>query len=314
MLPSPTHAHLLLNHIPIIGFSVAFGLFVIGLAVKSSDLIVASLAILIGVGLLTIPAYISGNAAGQALCVSVLTPAGPCPDPAVSRDLIDRHEGAALVSLALMELLAAVAWFTLWRHRRTGRIARANTGAVLVLGVLTLAAVILAADLGGQIRHPEVRASEPLLTPPLARIAGTFISTAVWAWPSSETLHFVGLTLLIGVILLINLKVLGVLPSVTYRALERLLPWGILGFWLNIGTGMAFFVAHPYQYVGNYGFGLKLAFAIAAGLNTLFFTFDPSWAREDRAASGLSKTLAVTSLVLWIGVMYWGSMLEFTRY
>ncbi len=314
MLPSPTHAHLLLNHFPIIGFSVAFGLFVVGLLANSDEVQVASLAILTGIGLLTIPAYVTGNAAGQALCVSVITPPGPCPDPAVSRDLIDRHEGIAFLSLLLMEMLAAVAWFTLWRHRRTRRIVRASTAAILVLGGLTLAAVILAADLGGQIRHPEIRTAEPLLAPPVGRIVGTFISTAVWAWPTSETLHFVGLTLLIGVTLLINMKVLGVLPLVTYRALERLLPWGILGFWLNVATGMTFFVAHPYQYVSNYGFGWKLACATVAGLNTLFFTFDPSWAREDRAALRLSKTLAVTALLLWLGVMYWGSMLEFTRY
>src|SRR2546426_4098164 len=175
MLPSPTHAHLLLNHFPIIGFSVAFGLFVTGLVAKSDEVKVASLAILTGIGLLTIPAYVTGNAAGQALCVSVITPPGPCPDPAVSRDLIDRHEGIAFMALLLMELLAAVAWFTLWRHRRTGRMVRASTGAILVLGGLTLAAGIFAAGLGGEIPHPGIRAAQPLLAPPGRRIVGTFI-------------------------------------------------------------------------------------------------------------------------------------------
>ena len=55
--------------------------------------------------------------------------------------------------------------------------------------------------------------------------------------------------MLLGVVLLIDLKILGFMPTVPYVTLDLLLPWGILAFGLNAVTGMLFFVAAAYQYV-----------------------------------------------------------------
>jgi hypothetical protein len=104
---------------------------------------------------------------------------------------------------------------------------------------------------------------------------------------------------------------LGFLPTIPYRTVDRLLPWAILGFSTNVMTGMLFFVATPYQYVGNPAFDRKLVFLLAAGLNMLLFTFDGAWTREGQPAPVYSKALAVTALALWVGVMFWGTMLPY---
>jgi hypothetical protein len=75
---------------------------------------------------------------------------------------------------------------------------------------------------------------------------------------------------------------------------------------------MLFFAAAFGQYTNNPAFFWKLVFVLLAGANTLYFTFDHSWAHQPgRDASMISKAAAVSAMVLWVGVMYWGSMLPF---
>jgi hypothetical protein len=199
----------------------------------------------------------------------------------------------------------------LWQWRRFGHESRWTDTLTVVFGIIAFAAVSRAGQIGGEIRHPEVRALKDPGGKAFGRLAGDFISNTPWTWVVAETLHFIGLTLLLGVLLLILLKVMGYVASITFDTLDRLLPWAILGFGLNVVTGMAFFAAAPYQYIHNVAFYYKLAFILLAGLVTLIFTFDPSWQREGQPAPVTTKLVAGAALFLWVGVMYWGSMLPF---
>jgi hypothetical protein len=307
---SAAHVHLLLNHVPTVGFIVAVGLFIVGVAAKSDHLKVGSLVVMVGVALITIPVYATGSGAQAQICGPLDAP-GPCENEAFSRTLIEMHEGAAFVAMYLMFFTGGLAWLALWQYRRFRRIPGWNSALILVFAFLTLGFVSNAANLGGEISHAEIRITPEATEPPISRVIGTYISTTTWTFASAETLHMIGLTLVIGVVLLIDLKVLGFLPGISYAILDRVLPWGIVGFGLNALTGMLLFVAAPYQYAGNPSFNWKLVFLMAAGLNTLLFTFDENWMREDRPAPLYSKTLAVSALVLWVGVMFFGSMLPF---
>jgi hypothetical protein len=307
---TPTHVHLLLNHFPTIGFIIGLGLFIIALIANSDHLKVGGLVVFVGIALLTIPTYATGNAAEEMICKAPSAKA-PCTDPAVSKMLIEMHEGAAYLSLALMEITGGFAWLALWQARRFTRIPKWNIWLVLALAIVTLGAVTRAANLGGEIRHPEIRVTQESPDLQLGRMVGNFVRDTPWTWVSAETLHFVGLTILIGVVLLIDLKMFGIVPAIPYAALDRVLPWAILGFGMNIFTGMLFFAAAPGQYTKNPAFYWKLAFILGAGLNTLIFTFDQGWAREGRPAPTHSRVLAASAFVLWVGVMYWGSMLPF---
>jgi hypothetical protein len=309
---STTHAHLLLNHVPTVGFVMALGLFLAALVARSDLLKQASLAAFVGIALVAIPTYVTGNAAAQKLCVA--EPDEPCADPAISRSLIERHEGAAVLSLAVMVVTAGFAWLGLWQFRRLRRFPAWNLTLIAVLCLLSAGLVARAANLGGEIRHPEIRAGQASLAPEptLARSIARYINNEPWTWISSETLHFVGLSLLVGVVLLIDLRALGILPAVPFTALERLLPWAALGFALNIVTGMLFFVARPDFYTENPAFYWKLLFVLLASANTLYFFFDEGWGTNPGAEVRLvTKVVAASALVLWVGVMYWGSMLPF---
>ena len=58
-----THAHLLLNHVPTVGFVIGLMLFVISLIAGNAELKRASLVIFVGIALVTLPTYVTGNAA-----------------------------------------------------------------------------------------------------------------------------------------------------------------------------------------------------------------------------------------------------------
>jgi uncharacterized membrane protein len=310
------HVHLLLNHFPVIGTIIAFGLFTLGLIAKSNDLKRIGLAIFLGLSLLTLAVYVSGNGAAEEICKSA-TPDDPCQDAAISRGLIDAHESAALIAFGAMALTGALAWLGLWQFRRIARIPAWNLGAIFLLSLLTIALMAQAANLGGDIHHPEIGA--PAFPPtatgaqPFARALGAAVTGATWIWPTCETLHFIGLCLLFGITALVDLRVLSFIKGVSFPALHRLLPWGVLGFGVNLFSGMLFFVADPGQYTHSAPFQWKIALVLLAGLNLVYFTlFDAPWRLDPGDdAPPVAKFAAACALILVVGVMFCGRMLPF---
>jgi hypothetical protein len=292
---------------------IALGFFLLALATKSDHIRQASLALFLGIALLTIPTYVSGNAAAEKICKLVSSTA-PCTDTTISRAMIEAHEGAAFPAMLMMELTGAFAWLGLWQFRRSAHMPMWNKAIVLVLALATFGAMTRAANLGGDIHHPEIRdVGDSAPGEPLAREIGSFVVTTKWVWPTCETLHFIGLSLLFGVAALIDLRMLGLLKSVPFHALHRMLPWGILGFGLNTITGMLFFVGAPQQYTNNTVFKWKMALMMLTGLNVLYFTvLDEPWTLgSGDDAPFTAKAVAVSALILVLGVLYCGRMLPF---
>ena len=61
-----------------------------------------------------------------------------------------------------------------------------------------------------------------------------------WAWATSESIHFIGLCLLIGTVGTFDLRMIGLIKKIPVAAMHRLVPWGILGYCLNVLTGITF--------------------------------------------------------------------------
>jgi len=138
-----------------------------------------------------------------------------------------------------------------------------------------------------------------------------------WAWPLAESLHFLGLCLLVGCVGTFDLRLLGLARRVPIAAVHRFIPWGILGFALNIATGSLFLLTEPDQYIYNPSFHFKLLFLTIGGLNAATF-YLTSYRRVfgDRAtldAPRHAKIIAAISLCAWIGVIVGGRLLTFYR-
>jgi uncharacterized membrane protein len=299
------HLHLLLNHIPTIGTVIGLGLLLVALAGKNDDLKRVSLGMFFVIALLSLPVYMTGNAAEAVIKGR----------PGVSEALMETHRDSALPALVFMEITGLAAWLALWQFRRLSRPARWTLPAVLLLSIVTLGLMAIAADIGGEIRHPEIGSGEETVGSGWIKSASiaSFVVGRPWVWPASETLHFIGLALLLGIVLLVNLRMLGIAKSVSFEVLHRLLPLGVLGFGINAITGMLFFIAAPEQYTKNVAFYWKIVLMMLAGVNILYLTvFDEPWALGPGDEAPLTaKVVAASAIFLWVGVMYCGRMLPF---
>ena len=313
------HVHLWLNHLPILGTLIALALFVIALAFDRDDLKQAGLALFVLIALLSIPAYMSGNAAQNEIK----------DDPGYSMELIQAHQGSALVAFLFIELTGAVSLIGLWRFSRSEknpfmeRPAKWNLLAVLVLAVATSGVMAVAGNTGGEIRHSEI-AVGPGPTSAIGDV-GSGISSAVqnfvinssmWVWPILEDLHFIGLILIIGAFGALNVRILGMMKQLPVAPLHRFIPWGIAGFFLNIVTGMLFFIGMPGFYTPNVVFQIKMFTIMLAGLNLLLFQCTSAFRSLEHLGPGedaplYAKIVAASSLFLWIAAIVLGRYIPF---
>jgi hypothetical protein len=325
-----SHLHLVLNHVPTVGSAVALGLLLLAFLRRNEHLKIAGLEVLFLIALLV---YITGVGAQRDLRGRA----------SVSTTAIREHQDVALAGFTVTELAGFVAWVALFQYRRTGRTSRGLVPAVTVLLVASLAVMGRAANLGGEIRHPEMSADLAAVgaapgtstdgTAPVTAdgaaapstgdsadeklqfVAGRiseYMVNSPWAWPAAETIHFLGMSLSLGVLLAMNLRILGVMPRVPFADVHRLLPWGLLGFGANLITGMLFFVAQPGQYIQNGPFYWKIVFLLIAGANFLYLTvFTKAWSTNGLSANVADKAMAIGSIVAWLGVLYAGRMLPY---
>jgi uncharacterized membrane protein len=296
------HLHLLLNHVPTLGFGFGIGLLAASLVRESEDLRRASYVVFFGIALVAIPTYLSGNAAEFILKT----------DGELQQNVVTAHQNAAMLALIPMEVVGLIGWLALWRLRRW------HAPAILILSVVAFVLMARAANIGGQIRHPEIMAAGASAYAPVwpspAAMGAAFVLDHPWVWPICEVLHFVGLCLLFGVMLLVNLRMVGFISGVAIADLNRLLPWAIAGFGLNIITGMLFFLAAPEQYTQNNAFVWKMGLVVLGGLSLLYPTiFDQEHgSNTDRLHAPLAgKAMAACSLVIWIGVIFFGRFLPY---
>ena len=142
---------------------------------------------------------------------------------------------------------------------------------------------------------------------------GTTMGNVSWLFPVSQTLHFFGIVLLVGVVTAINLRMLGVAKGLPLRPLSRLMPWAMLGLAINVSTGIWMYAGNPDQF-HTWAFFAKMACVVLAGINGLHYyasglhrETDAVQAEQDVPIAG--KLAAAASLVLWFGVIFWGRML-----
>jgi hypothetical protein len=142
-----------------------------------------------------------------------------------------------------------------------------------------------------------------------------WILDTVWVWPTAEILHFVGLSLLIGSLLVVDLRLFGWLPEMRLETTHRLLPWVFVGFAINLVTGSVFFVGDPIKYAGNWAFQVKMGLVVVAGVNALWFylKFAAITRHVDQYGStpAIAKAMGGISLLGWTGVLIMGRLLPY---
>jgi uncharacterized membrane protein len=141
------HVHLMINHIPVIGLMGILLLLIYALVRRSDEVKMVSFGALVLIALMTIAVFFTGQAAED--MVKKI--------PGVAESDIGRHEEAADVSLTCVEASGALALVGFILRRRRGSIPKWYVLAVLVVSIISAVIVLYTANLGGEIRHTEIR-------------------------------------------------------------------------------------------------------------------------------------------------------------
>jgi hypothetical protein len=147
---------------------------------------------------------------------------------------------------------------------------------------------------------------------------GSFMAESATAFPWVETVHVVAITTVIGVIAIVDLRLIGV-ASTSYsisRLTKALLPLTWFGFALAAVTGLLLFSSQPVTYFHNFAFRTKMVLLIAAGLNMVVFHLVTMrgialWDR-DAPVPGAAKAAGVLSILIWVLIVICGRWVGFT--
>ena len=145
---------------------------------------------------------------------------------------------------------------------------------------------------------------------------GQLMRDSIWLFPMAEILHFMGLSLLIGSLLVVDCRLLGFARGFPVESVYKFLPLALAGFSINLVTGIMFFFSDPFRYYPNIAFRIKMLFIILAGLNALYFamTVHGKSAGAGGGEAGTDiKTVSTLSLLFWIGVIILGRFIPYVE-
>ncbi|MEO8507076.1 MAG: DUF6644 family protein [Betaproteobacteria bacterium] len=145
---------------------------------------------------------------------------------------------------------------------------------------------------------------------------GRTLRESLWAYPAVETLHIIGLALVYGSIVIVDLRLLGLSRGVSVVRLARhALPWTVGAFLCVAATGLLMFTAHAEDFLSNRVFLLKMGLILTAGLNAglLHAGAMRTAAQWDAGLPPPRVRLAAAlSIVLWTCVIACGRLLAYT--
>ena len=135
-----------------------------------------------------------------------------------------------------------------------------------------------------------------------------WVTSVPFVYPALESVHIVGIGLLLGSLVVFELRVWGLGRSLELRALARLaLPLSLTGFGLVLASGAVMFFSQVDDMLGNKAFILKMVLVAAAGLNAIGFHLRGGLAVDDTVA----RAQTALSLGLWIAIVVCGRWIAY---
>ncbi len=129
------------------------------------------------------------------------------------------------------------------------------------------------------------------------------LRTHPWAYPALEALHIVGIALLLGNLVLVELRVWGRGAALPMKDLAQLsLSLAVFGFGIALTTGALMFMSQAQDLIGNRAFVIKMLLVMLAGVNAAVLHTRGGLTKLDRWA----KAQTALSLLIWLCVVALG--------
>ena len=142
----------------------------------------------------------------------------------------------------------------------------------------------------------------------------TFVreSPSLFGYTLMLSLHAIGLSIVVGLNIVVAIRLLGISPGIPLRPLIKLFPVMYIGFWINALSGIALFAANASGMLGNVLFFVKLGLIACAVIvlrlirNRVFG--DASLEANHNVVPRIGRRLAVLSLIFWCSAIIVGRM------
>ena len=149
-----------------------------------------------------------------------------------------------------------------------------------------------------------------------ASALGVAMRKSLWLYPAVEIVHITGIAILVGSILVLDLRLLGLSRTLPVRRLAaHVLPWTLASLLLIVPSGLAMFVAHASDFLTNPVFGLKMGLILLAATNAGIFhagVFRAAGAWDvEVMPPAAARAAAAASLALWVSVIACGRLLAY---
>jgi hypothetical protein len=136
----------------------------------------------------------------------------------------------------------------------------------------------------------------------------SWVTAHPYAYPALEAAHIVGIALLLGSLVVFELRVWGLGRELPLPALARLaLGLSVGGFGLAAGSGLLMFASQPGELLANRAFVWKMGLLVLAGTNAAMFHLRGGVRRAD----ALARVQTVLSLGIWLAVIICGRWIAY---
>lgn len=134
------------------------------------------------------------------------------------------------------------------------------------------------------------------------------LQSSTWAYPALEVLHLFGIALLLGNLVLLELRVFGLGAALPVQALARLsLTLAVTGFGLAAASGLLMFGTQPAELLANRAFTLKMLLLLGAACNAGWFHGRGSLRKLD----ALARAQMAVSTLIWLAVLACGRWIAY---
>jgi hypothetical protein len=129
-----------------------------------------------------------------------------------------------------------------------------------------------------------------------------------WGYPIVLTAHAIGMSLVVGILLMFDLRVLGVAARIPFSAIRAYFRVAWIGLVINACSGTLLFFINYTAFLHNTAFITKLSLLVLAGIGTAWLSREVS----DDGPSRRAYTLAVICVLLWFGAIIAGRIVGYT--
>ncbi|MDM0073027.1 hypothetical protein QTH90_01450 [Variovorax sp. J2P1-59] len=134
------------------------------------------------------------------------------------------------------------------------------------------------------------------------------LQSTPWAYPALEVVHIVGIALLVGNLVALEMRVFGRVAILPVRGLAKLsLTIALSGFALAAVSGSLMFAMQPAELLANQAFLIKMGLLLVAGCNAVWFHARGSLLKLDLMA----RVQMLSSTAIWLAVIFCGRWIAY---